>query len=75
MKKEHINYIIIFGLFLFIIGSFSFNKLQDKERLFINSEFSLVLPKPNANMAELLVSLKKVNPSYIFFISSLLLNL
>lgn len=69
MKKEHINYIIIFGLFLFIIGSFSFNKLQDKERLIINSEFSLVLPKPNVNMAELLVSLKKVNPNVIFLSS------
>jgi len=69
MKKKRINYIIILGLFLLIIGSFSFNKLQDKDRLIINSEFSLVLPKPNVNMAELLVTLKKVNPNVIFLSS------
>jgi hypothetical protein len=67
-----IKFKICFSILLFSItsiGLLSFNVHQEKTRIKVNSEFSIILPTPNVDMSDLLVSLQKVNPNVIFLSS------
>ena len=52
--------------FILVIVLMGFGTVQEKQRIKVNSEFSLILPTLNLEMEDLLASLKEINPNVIF---------
>ena len=60
--KKHLSIIIFF----FLIGFSSFVRAQEKERIMVNNDLSLILPSPNIEMENLFSSIKEMNSNVIF---------
>jgi hypothetical protein len=66
MNQNFKKYFPICLIIVLVIGLFGFGTVQEKKRIKINSEFSLVLPTPNKEMKELFTAINEVNPTVIF---------
>lgn len=66
MNQNFKKYFPICLIIVLVIELFGFGTVQEKKRIKINSEFSLVLPTPNLEMKELFTAIKEVNPTVIF---------
>lgn len=64
MNQNYKKYFPIY--FIIVIVLMGFGTVQEKQRIKVNSEFSLILPTPNLEMEDLLASLKEINPNVIF---------
>lgn len=73
MKVKFNTYFSILLFSIIVIGFLSFNVLQEKERIKVNSEFSLIIPNPNLEMEDLFASIKEIN-SNVVFLRSFVIN-
>ena len=48
------------------IGLSNFMRAQEKERIVVNNDLSLILPNPNLEMEDLFTSIKEINSNVIF---------
>lgn len=63
MKRIHT---ILFIVFLLAFGIFSFSNVQEKSRIKINDDLSLVIPVYSGELEELFVRITEANPNVIF---------
>jgi hypothetical protein len=56
----------LFSVFLLAFGMYSFTIIQEKQRIKINEDFSLVIPLPNVEVEELFSAITKANPNVVF---------
>lgn len=60
-------------IFLLVIGLSNFIRAQEKERIVVNNDLSLILPNPNLEMEDLFTSIKEIN-SNVIFLRSFVIN-
>jgi len=53
-------------ILLLVIGLSNFIRAQEKERIVVNNDLSLILPNPNLEMEDLFNSIKEINSNVIF---------
>ncbi len=66
MKIKFNKYFSMLLFSLIVTGLLGFNIHEEKVRIKISNELSLILPNPNLEMDELLTSLKEINHNIIF---------
>jgi hypothetical protein len=71
MKKKHT---LVFCVFLIAFGIYSFTYVQEKSRLKINDDMSLVIPVYSGELEDLFTRITEVNPNVIFLRSLITLK-
>lgn len=59
-------YTILFSVFLLAFGIFGFSNVQEKSRIKINDDLSLVIPVYSGELEELFARITEANPNVIF---------
>ncbi len=67
-------YTILFSVFLIAFGIFSFTNVQEKSRIKINDDLSLVIPVYSCELEELFTRITVANPNVIFLRSLITLK-
>jgi hypothetical protein len=60
-------------IFLLVLGLSNFIRAQEKERIVVNNDLSLILPNTNLEMEDLFNSIKEIN-SNVIFLRSFVIN-